>query len=127
MKKALCLLLTAVCLWGLCALGEMEAPEAAASVFTFIPPEEGIPTAPYLFQAVDEAGQPVEGVMFQLCDDKSCQAAITGEDGMAQLSPAPYPYEIHVLRVPDGYVKPEEAFLWEENGGTLALTLQREP
>ncbi|MBP3912853.1 MAG: TlpA family protein disulfide reductase, partial [Lachnospiraceae bacterium] len=53
---------------------------------------------------VNDADGPVEGVMVQMCDDSVCNMAKTDAEGIAAFDlPAGISYEVHVLKVPEGY------------------------
>lgn len=82
--------------------------------------------AAYTIKVVDEAGDPVPGAMIQICDDATCAVAVTDENGSATHVAAPYAYEIHLLKAPEGYAKVTETFHMEPAGGELTITLQKE-
>ena len=66
--------------------------------------------AAYRVFVYDKNG-PVKGVVIQFCDDKSCTIGKTDEDGVARFEkPAGTVYEVHVLKVPDGYEKKADTF-----------------
>ena len=51
-----------------------------------------------------DADGPVEGVMVQMCDDSVCNMAKTDAEGIASFDlPSGISYEVHVLKVPEGY------------------------
>ena len=39
------------------------------------------------------------------------------------LPPRPTPYEVHILKAPDGYEKPSETYLLPKEGGSLIIQL----
>lgn len=62
-------------------------------------------------------------VMVQVCTTETCQLYKTDADGMVRFTDAPYAYEVHILKVPDGYAKPVETFLLPKEGGNLIVEL----
>lgn len=80
----------------------------------------------YLFRCVDQSGNPVAGVMLQVCDDKTCQVLITDAEGVCKLTAAPYAWEVHVLKAPDGYsIASTDIVLAPVDGGELVFTLTK--
>ena len=60
--------------------------------------------AVYTLRFIDAGGAPVSGVIVNICSDTFCFApAVTGTDGTATFTGAPYAYEVHVLHAPAGY------------------------
>ena len=67
-----------------------------------------LPEAPagdgtYTVTYVDQNGDPVSGVMCQVCDANSCQVFVSNADGVCEFTLPAGIYEIHTLKVPDGY------------------------
>jgi len=62
----------------------------------------------YVIRVEDQNGDPVPGVLLQVCDDVSCMVYTTDESGAAELDVAPGEYEVHVLQAPDGYSAAED-------------------
>ena len=59
----------------------------------------------------DTEGNPVKGVVVQMCDEISCSFQKTKEDGMAVFQvEAPKVYDVHLGKVPEGYVSNDEAY-----------------
>ncbi|MDO4547581.1 MAG: TlpA disulfide reductase family protein [Clostridia bacterium] len=81
--------------------------------------------ATYVVRYIDEEGNPVTGVMTQVCDEGTCAVVVSDENGLASHTAAPYPYEIHVLMVPEGFAPVEEIFTMDEAGGEITVTLLR--
>ena len=77
----------------------------------------------YVITVTDEAGTPVPGVMVQVCDETTCQLLPTGADGRAIHVGPCYPYEIHILKVPQGYQKVTEPFIMPAEGGEITIQL----
>lgn len=83
--------------------------------------------AEYTLHFVDQDGNPVEGVMAQVCDDETCEVFPSDESGTVQCQKALYAYEIHVLMVPDGYAfDTAQTFTMPEAGGELTIELTKE-
>lgn len=64
---------------------------------------EPVTEASYTIKYVDQNGQPVAGVSCQVCDDTTCQVYESDENGLCEFTLAPYAYEIHTLKLPEGY------------------------
>ena len=72
----------------------------------------------------DENGEPVEGVIANVCDDEACTPMTSGEDGVIEFVYPSFAYHIQVIKVPDGYEydTSEESYL-EEAGGVTEFTV----
>ena len=85
--------------------------------------EEGVV---YTIKVVDESGNPVSGVMVQLCKD-SCVPKVTNSDGLAE-----YPvdevedgYKASITKLPEGYVyEGEENVYYEEDATEVTLVVK---
>lgn len=84
--------------------------------------------ATYTLRFVDADGAPVAGVMVNICSDTFCFApAVTGTDGVAAFTGAPYAYEVHVLHAPTGYQWDDtQTITLPAVGGEMVLTLSKE-
>ena len=84
--------------------------------------------ATYTLRFVDTDGAPVAGVMVNICSDTFCFApAVTGTDGVAAFTGAPYAYEVHVLHAPTGYQWDDtQTITLPAVGGEMVLTLSKE-
>ena len=79
---------------------EPDTPHAAAN-------DEGV----YRVIVSDSDGNMVEGVGVQFCSDTTCSMGKTDEKGVAVFSMEEGPiYTVHVLKVPEGYVKNAEEY-----------------
>ena len=59
----------------------------------------------------DTEGDPIAGVIVQLCDENTCSFQKTGADGVAIFRvDAPKVYEVHVGKVPEGYQGSDEIY-----------------
>lgn len=79
--------------------------------------------AEYRVLVVDEAGNPIEGVMMQFCDENTCQVVGTDAEGIAALVSAAYPYEVHVL-IANGYEPVTKNYVMPVDGGEIRVTLK---
>ncbi len=97
--------------------GSAATPEAAAT-------PAGM--AEYVFKYVDQNGDPVPGVMVQVCDAETCQVYTTGDDGCYAATLPAYAWEIHTLKVPEGYEGDTETVtLAPVEGGEMVFTLTK--
>lgn len=82
--------------------------------------------ADYVFHVRDEEDKPVPGAMIQICDAGTCQVVVTDGEGNAALTGTPYPYEIHLLKAPEGYQADSQVYTMPQEGGTLTITVQKQ-
>lgn len=74
--------------------------------------------AAFKVKVVDENGNPVAGVMVQVCKD-TCIPAKTGDDGIASFNiEVTDGYKLSVLSCPEGYEYTGEAEVYLESGAT---------
>lgn len=78
-----------------------SAPESTAVSEGTDALEEG--AALYYLAFVDQNGDPVEGVMVNVCDDSSCTPMKSGANGVVGFAYPGFAYHIQVIKVPDGY------------------------
>lgn len=78
----------------------------------------------YTVYVSDENGKPVSSVMVQICDDTTCQVFFTDDQGMVSCAADQDSYDVHILKVPDGYEKPEDLFNVSKDQKTLSVTLK---
>lgn len=70
-------------------------------------------------------GEPVKGVVIQLCDDATCSLQKTGDDGIATFAfDAPKVCELHMMQVPEGYVLDESVYTTPDVWSDITITLQ---
>lgn len=139
--KRIAILLLAVCMiFALCACDSAEdipeAPEAAPEAQQPQPepetteaPEQTTEAAPaeptYTVKLTDEEGNPMAGVMVQICLE-SCMPALTGEDGVAAFYVAAEDgYYATVTAMPEGYdYATEEQKFYFEDGNAVTIVLK---
>lgn len=80
-------------------------------------------SADYRISFVGEAGEPVAGVVANVCDDVSCTVVSSDDGGLAAFSLPPYAYDVHVVQAPEGYAAPAEGFVLPAGGGDLTIVL----
>ena len=95
--------------------GESEATEPSG--------EAGAANADYAIAFVDEAGNPVAGVVANVCDDVSCTVVTSDAGGRASFSLPSYAYDVHVIQVPEGYAVPGEGYVLPAEGGEITISL----
>ena len=80
----------------------------------------------YTVTYVDQNGDPVPGVMCQVCDESTCQVFVSDENGVCEFTLAVGTYEIHTLKVPAGY-EGDTTTVTEApmGGGELSFTLTK--
>ena len=87
--------------------------------------ETGDGMSDYSLSFVDEDGEPVEGVIANVCDDSACTPMTSGADGLIEFTYPSFAYHIQVIKVPDGYEydTSEETYL-DEAGDAVTFTLK---
>lgn len=133
MKRLICMILALVMAVALCACGGEEAPATTS-------PEEVVedtpvaetPAAPdgkveYHVQVVDTDGNPLAGVMVQICKD-ACLPGMTDATGTAIFHVAEDDYKVSFLSLPAGYTytTEETEFYFEDGSNVITLTLKAE-
>ena len=80
----------------------------------------------YTLKCIDQDGNPVAGVMMQVCDAETCQVCTTDENGVYEFTTAPYAWEVHVLKAPEGYTADStEVVQAPVEGGEMVFTLTK--
>lgn len=64
----------------------------------------------YRVYVADENGKPVEKAKIQFCSDSECMLGTTDATGLATFEVPEGTYTVHVLKVPEGYAKDENAY-----------------
>ena len=81
----------------------------------------------YVIRYVDQDGQPVPGVMVQVCDEETCRVLTTDETGTAAFTAPAYAWEIHALRFPEGYEGDTDTVTPAPvQGGEMTFTVTRQ-
>ncbi len=73
----------------------------------------------------DENGDPLKGVTVQFCSDSMCMFGKTDENGVAEFAQEKGVYKVHILKAPEGYVKPVAEFDTSEDYCDVCFTLQK--
>ena len=71
----------------------------------------------YVIRFTDPDGNPVSGVMANVCDETTCQVIFSDEKGQAWLMKMPFPYELHVMMAPGAAVDADAVWHLPEAGG----------
>lgn len=79
----------------------------------------------YTVYVVDEKGNPVSDAMVQICDDNTCQVLLTDDQGMVSCPVEADSYDVHILKVPDGYETPDELFGVSKERMSLWVTVEK--
>lgn len=140
MKKLLIALLTFSLMLGLIGCGaapKQEEPakpaepveEPVATPEVEMEPEEGDVATPMAYSILvkNENGEPVQGVTVQFCSETECMTGKTDADGVATFEKENGDYEIHILKVPDGYEKDETVYASVEPPAMTEITLVATP
>ena len=139
MKKLFALMLAMMMVLSLCACGQTNQPEITEpsenqTVTEDTQPSEEVtePTlaegmAQYKVKVEDEAGNPIVGVMIQVCTDETCLVPVMTDDtGLATFAPAEIAaYHANFLPgVPEGYTADAEVFYFAEGETELTIVLK---
>ncbi len=73
----------------------------------------------------DENGDPLKGTTVQFCSDSMCMFGKTDENGVAEFAQEKGVYKVHILKAPEGYVKPVAEFETSEDYCDVCFTLQK--
>jgi len=81
----------------------------------------------YEIHCVDQDGNPVQGVLLQICDDTTCQVVTTDANGSYTLKAKPYAWEVHILKAPEGYTADSKnVSIMPAAGGTATFSLEKQ-
>ena len=118
-------------------VGAMTSVEDFAALFdNYVSSEDNAPVAAgekpaasevnYVISFADEDGNAVKGVSLQVCDASLCQVFVSDSNGKCAFTLPAYGYELHLLKLPEGYeYVGEEALTAPENGGELEIVLKK--
>ncbi len=76
-------------------------------------------------KVTDPEGNPVAGVLMNLCTDTLCKPGMTGEDGRNLVCGEPIQYHVQILRVPEGFAWNGEEFYIGPEGEIKTAVLER--
>lgn len=82
-----------------------------------------LPDGMYRVLVTDAQGQPLPGVMVQICDESICQVLTTDDQGMVQYEGGSSAYEAHILFAPEGYAAPAEVLILSEDSRQATFIL----
>lgn len=86
----------------------------------------GAASADYTVTFIDQQGEFIPGVTVSICDETTCEIKTSDENGVVAFSAAPYAWEIHVLKAPEGCAFDADA-VWtlDAQGGDTIIALER--
>lgn len=80
----------------------------------------------YTLTFVDQNGDPVPGVIANICDDSTCAPQTADDNGAIEFTAAPFAYAIHIIKLPDGYeFDMSQEFTASEKGGEMTFTINK--
>lgn len=80
----------------------------------------------YRVYVCDLDGNPVEGAFIQFCDDTTCAFKPTDTNGLAEFSvDAEKVYEVHVLKVPEGFRQDERTYETLDSYSDVNIILEK--
>ncbi|MCR5343422.1 MAG: redoxin domain-containing protein [Butyrivibrio sp.] len=79
----------------------------------------------YQIIVVDTDSNPVPGAMVQFCTDDTCMMGVTDDKGIASFEEPAGIYDVHILKVPEGYKKHTDAYKTEKNNTVLTITIEK--
>jgi len=79
----------------------------------------------YRVVVTDNDGAPVQGASLQFCSDTTCMMGRTDTEGAAFFETAEGHYTVHVMKVPEGYLKNDEEYTAPETYGDVNVTLKK--
>ncbi len=115
------MLLQMLALYGMQVNGWSYAvtPNTAAEVLTPA-------IARYTLILRDQDGTPVVGAIANFCDADTCTTLVSDAEGRIVFEKAPYAYDVHIIKVPDGYTFDTAAAIEVPlNGGEVELLVQK--
>jgi len=85
-----------------------------------------ITDAAYIIRLTDTNGDPVPGVMVQVCSETLCNVYVSDEDGMCAFVLEPDNWEMHLLMIPEGYLGDTESVTsLDPMGEEIEIVLQK--
>lgn len=80
----------------------------------------------WLFACTTTEGEPVAGVKIQACDDSVCRMVETDESGTAYFDAKDGTYDIHILKIPEGYeITGEDEFTISPENRSITLLFKQ--
>lgn len=86
----------------------------------------GAASAHYTITFIDQQGEFIPGVTISICDETTCEIRTSDDNGAVAFNAAPYAWEIHVLKAPEGCAFDADA-VWtlDARGGDTIIALER--
>lgn len=131
LKKLLTLTMILCLILGLCACGNNAAGETTGSTQEPSTDGQNIPNvsvddgkAAYTVKVIDENGDPLSGVMVQICKD-TCLPGSTNDEGVATFNVLEEDgYKVSFMVMPAGYTADAEEFYFEAGSTEMTITLK---
>ena len=136
MKNMIAMILAVVMMLGLCACGggdttettaateATQATEATTEATEATEVSEENEAGPvYKVTVVDEEGNPLSGVMVQICFE-TCLPGMTNAEGVAEFAVAEADYKVSFLMIPEGFAADEEQYYFDNGAYEMTLTLK---
>ena len=107
------------------AYADDSEPVATEEAATPVPPAP-LGMSNYSLRYVDQNGDPVEGLIANICDDSACTPMFTDAGGEIFFQYPSFMYHIQVIRVPEGYEYDltEESYL-DTDGGSYTFVVTK--
>ncbi|MBO2516846.1 MAG: hypothetical protein CW338_06140 [Clostridiales bacterium] len=87
---------------------------------------QAAPRATWTLRFTDGDGNPVKGVVVNVCDDSACTPYRSDDTGTVSFSGKPFEWDVHILSVPAPYTFDlTQAFKTELNGGEMTFVLDK--
>jgi peroxiredoxin len=81
----------------------------------------------YTLKFADQNGEPVPGVIANICDESSCSPMVSDAQGIVTFTRAGYVYDIHIIKVPKGYAfDTAQGFKADVKGGEMSFTVPKQ-
>ena len=80
----------------------------------------------YVIRFTDPDGDPVPGVMLNVCDDTACTMLTADDDGTAHFSGEQKQWSVQILKVPEGFTFAQGEKLPLNEAGETVIVLEKE-
>jgi len=105
-------------------VGSWAYAEEPATKVTAIVRDDGL--SDYVLKCIDQDGNPVPGVMMQVCNESTCQVFISDANGVCEFTNPAFAWEVHILMAPEGYTADStDVILAPIEGGEMVFTLTK--
>jgi len=80
----------------------------------------------YTVVFVDSESKIIPGVMCNVCDETTCTMLTSDKDGVIEMPGEDFPYEVQVLKAPEGFKLPDEPVIVDGSEKLVVCTLEKE-